>query len=105
MVSPFLDPDQFGMKGMSITHCLINFLDFIQGTLDKNVPNAVIATFIDMSKAYNRVDHSILVQDLADMHCPGWLLRIVVSFLENRIMIFSYKGNITTPRQLPGGAP
>ena len=105
VVTPFLDPDQFGMKGSSITHCLITFLDFIQSSLDKNTPTAVIATFIDMSKAYNRVDHGLLIQDLADMQCPGWLHRIVISFLQDRTLIFSYKGNITSPRPLPGGAP
>ena len=39
------------------------------------------------------------------MKCPGWLLRIVTSFLQERILIFSYKGNITVPKSMPGGAP
>ena len=105
VISPYLDPDQYGMKGLSLTHCLINFLDFIQGSLDKNIPTAVIATLIDMSKAYNRVDHSLLIQDLADMKCPNWLLKIVIFFLENRVLVFSYKGKTTSPRAMPSGAP
>ena len=105
VIKPHLDPDQFGMKGSSITHCLIKFLHFIHGSLDDNTQTAVIAAFFDMSKAYNRVDHNLLVQDLADMKCPSWLLKIVIAFLSDRFLIFSYKGNITSPRSLPGGAP
>ena len=105
VIKPHLDPDQFGMKGSSITHCLIKFLHFIHGSQDDNSQTAVIAAFFDMSKAYNCVDHNLLVQDLADMKCPSWLLKIVKAFLSDRFLIFSYKGNITSPRSLPEGAP
>ena len=57
----------FGMKGLSITHFLMQLLHLIHGSLDEATPTAVIAAFIDMSKAYNRVDHNLLIQDLADM--------------------------------------
>ena len=93
------------MKGQSISHYLIKFIHFIQSSLDETSHTAVIAAFIDMSKAFNRVDHSILVQDLYDMHCPAWLLRIFISFLTNRTLIFQYKGNNAEPRNLPGGTP
>ena len=86
VIEPYLDPDQFGMKGKSITHCLIQFLHFIHKSLDKKTPTAVIASFIDMSKAFNRVDHCLLIEDLMSMHCPCWLLKIIISFLENRVL-------------------
>ena len=89
VIKPHLDPDQFGMKGSSITHCLIKFLHFIHGSLDDNTQTAVIAAFFDMSKAYNHVDHNLLVQDLADMKCPGWLMIIMIAFLEDRFLISS----------------
>ena len=81
VIKPFLDPDQFGVKGLSISHYLIKFLHFIFKSLDSVSPNAVIAAFVDMSKAFNRVDHSIFLEDLYNMHCPSWLLRIFYSFL------------------------
>ena len=105
VIKPHLDTDQFGMKGLSITHYLINFLHFIHSNLDKNVPNAIIAAYIDISKAFNRVDHSLLLQDLFDMQCPNWLLKIIASFLSDRILILEHNGHISSPRKLNGGTP
>ena len=53
VIKPYLDPDQFGVKGLSITHYLIKFIHFIHKSLDSLSPNAVIATFIDLCKALN----------------------------------------------------
>ena len=79
-IKHYIDPDQFGIKGKSTTHYLIKFLHFIQESLDNIEPTAVIAGFVDLSKAFNRVDHNMVIEDLYDMHCPPWLLRIVFSF-------------------------
>ena len=86
IVGPFLDPGQCGLKGSSITHYLIQLLHFVFSTLDLRQPHAVLAAFIDLSKAFNRVDHSILIQDLYDMHTPAWLLKIIFSYLSERSM-------------------
>ena len=93
-----MDPAQCGIKGLSINHYLIRFLHFIQSSLDSQIPTAVIAAFIDMSKAFNRVDHTLLVQDLYDMKCPAWLLRIVISFLTNRVLLLNYDGKVAKAR-------
>ena len=58
-----------------------------------------------MSKAFNHVDHSILLKYLYNMHCPSWLLRIFYSFLSERTLILKYKSNISNQKSLPGGAP
>ena len=79
IVEPHLDPGQCGMKGASITHYLIKLLHFVHSTLDLRQPHAVLAAFIDMSKAFNRIDHTLLIEDLFDMHTPAWLLRILIS--------------------------
>jgi hypothetical protein len=73
--------------------------------LDKKQPYAVLAACIDLSKAFNRVSHDLLVQDLYDMHTPPWLLNILISYLSNRTMKMSYNGEMATPKELPGGGP
>ena len=105
IVGPFLDPGQCGMKGSSITHYLIQLLHFVFSTLDLRQPHAILAAFIDLSKAFNRVDHSLLIQDLYDMHTPAWLLKIIFSYLSERSMILSYKGFQSNMKLLPGGGP
>ena len=104
-IKPFLDPNQCGMKGLSTTHYLIKFLHFVHSSLDKKKPHAVLAAYVDLSKAFNRTDHGLVIQDLYDMHTPAWLLRLICSYLSDRSMILSYDGAVSTQRPLPGGCP
>ena len=105
IIQPYLDPGQCGLKGLSITHYLIKLLHFTHSILDKKQPFAVLAACIDLSKAFNRVSHDLLVQDLYDMHTPPWLLNILISYLSNRTMVMSYNGEEATSKPLPGGGP
>ena len=105
IIQPFLDPGQFGMKGFSITHYLIKLLHFTHSVLDLKQPHAVLAACVDFSKAFNRVSHNLLIQDLYDMHTPPWLLNILVSYLSDRSMVMSHMGQTSISRALPGGGP
>ena len=96
IIQPFIDPGQCGLKGFSTTHYLIKFLQFVHATLDMKQPHAVLAACIDLSKAFNRIDHCLVIEDLYDMKTPAWLLRIVVSYLSGRSMILSYNGAQST---------
>ena len=105
IVKPYLDPGQCGIKGLSITHYLIKLLNFVHKTLDLRKPHAVLAACVDMSKAFNRVDHTLVIQDLFDMHTPAWLLKILVSYLSNRSMHLTHNGEKSSLKMLPGGGP
>ena len=105
IVKPYLDPDQCGLKGLSVTHYLIKLLDFVHKNLDLKKPHSVLAACIDLSKAFNRVDHTLVIQDLYDMHTPAWLLKIIMSYLSHRSMFLSYNGAQSTLKSLPGGGP
>ena len=39
------------------------------------------------------------------MGVPGWLLKLVISFLKNRSMKVKYKGKYSKLFSLPGGGP
>ena len=93
-----------GTKGNSISHYLIEFLNFILHQ-QENESTAVLACLVDFSKAFNRQDHSILVTKLSDMGVPGWLLRLVVAFPQNRKIKVKYKGKYSKLFSLPGGCP
>ena len=83
-----LDFRQYGgSKGNSITHYLIELLNFILYNQDFKEPIVVLACLVDFSKAFNRQDHSILITKLSDMGVPSWLLKIVIAFLTIRKMI------------------
>ena len=104
-IKPYLDRNQCGLKGSSIIHYLIKFLHFIHASLDIRKPHTVLATFFDLSKAYNRVDHSLVIQDLYDMKTPAWLLKIIFSYLSNRSMTLTFHGAKSSSQALPAGTP
>ena len=105
VIEPFLDPGQCGLKGLSITHYLIKFLHFTHSTLDKRQPHAVLAAYVDLSKAFNRVSHNHLIEDLFDMHCPSWLLKIIASYLSDRSLVLTFNKHQASVKSLPGGGP
>ena len=101
-----IDMRQYGgIKGSSITHYLIEFINFILMKQDDNKKTAVLTCMIDFSKAFNRQNHHILVTKLCDMGVPGWLLRIIIGFLSDRKMLVRYKGESSSVKTLPGGGP
>ena len=78
-VSDQLDLGQYGgEKGSSISHYLIEFVNFILYNQDQQVPLAVLAVMVDFSKAFNRINHTIVITILSKMGVPGWLLKIVI---------------------------
>ena len=105
IIKLFLDPGQCGIKGFSITHCLIKLLHFVHSNLDLKKPHAVLAAYVDISKAFNGIDHNLVIQDLYDMQTPAWLLNIVISYLSDRSMHLTYNGVQSKIKKLPGGGP
>ena len=79
--------------------------NFILANQDDDSPTAIIACMIDFSKAFNRIDHNLLVTKLSDMGVPGWLLHIVMAFLSDRRMLVRYNGKKSSMKYLPGGGP
>ena len=81
-----------GTKGNSITHYLIEFINFILLNQDSTDQTAILACMVDFSKAFNRQDHNLLITKLSDIGVPGWLLKVVMAFLSGRTMVVRYKG-------------
>ena len=107
-IIPFMDPAQLGgRKGCAITHYLIQLFHFIYSTgdLPNNTPHSVILALVDWSKGFNRLDHNLLVTLLSDYNVPGWLLRIIISYLTERRLVVRHKGYSSTEQAMPGGSP
>ena len=95
----------WGQKGNSVAHYLIDFVNFVLYNQDIKNIHSVLAATIDFSKAFNRQNHNLLISLLSDLGVPGWLLRIVIGFLENRELEVTYKGVKSGRQQMPGGGP
>ena len=94
-----------GLRGNSITHYIIEFINFILSCQDSQDQTAIMACMVDFSKAFNRQNHNIILTKLSDMGVPGWLLKIVIAFLKDRRMQVFYKGGHSSIKNLPGGGP
>ena len=94
-----------GQRGNSITHYLIEFINFILSSQDSADQTAILAVMVDFSKAFNRQNHNLLITKLSDMGVPAWLLSVVIAFLTDRRMLVRYKGKESGVKPLPGGGP
>ena len=80
-------------------------MHFIHLNMDKTQPHAVVLSAVDMAKAFNRMSHKQVIEDLYDMRVPGWLLLILISYLTDRKMTLKFKNILSALRSLPGSSP
>ena len=100
------DPSQYAVPGSSCSHALINIINFIlKETDDHKKPKAVINLLADWSKAFNKVNHNIIMRILIALRIPQWLLRLILSYLMNRKMILRFRKCCSHPRCMSGGCP
>ena len=78
-----LDNSQYGnCGGSSTTHYLIKLTDKAFKSTDKG--NATSAVMIDYAKAFDYVDHNILIQKLVNMGVRKSIVKLLIYFLTGR---------------------
>ena len=87
---------QFGFrKKYSSTHALIHLTDKLRNEIDKG--NYACGIFVDFQKAFDTVDHHILLKKLEYYGVRGILNKWFASYLSNRkqfVSINGYKSNL-----------
>ena len=82
---------QFGFRERHSTNLALSYLvDNITNAYEKG--DAVLGVFIDFSKAFNTINHTILLQKLQEYGIRGISLKWFESYLSNRQQYVSYKG-------------
>jgi hypothetical protein len=103
-IVPKLSHSQFGgQKGLSLQHLVASLIDDIAEVTD-NGGFAVLAS-LDFSKAFNKINHNILIKDLVNYGVDGWAIRILSSYLEERKMIVRTSSAVSSPHTMSGGTP
>jgi len=83
LVGSQLDDRQYGgLKGRSKTHVLVDMLHHSNKALDDG--HSVRILFIDYAKAFDHVDHNIVIQKLKALGVPDFMVRWLSSFLRVR---------------------
>ncbi|CAM4533257.1 unnamed protein product [Lepidochelys olivacea] len=90
-------------KGKSCLTNLIAFYDEITGSVDEG--NAVDVLFLDFSKAFDTVSHSILASKLTKYGLDEWTIRWIESWLDCRAQWAVINGSISSWQPESSGVP
>lgn len=85
--------------GTNLTH----YINYISRALDSGLE--VHAIYTDFSKAFDTVNHKILIKKLYAMGIRGRLLEWIKSYLKNRKMSVTFNGSKSDPFSPPSGVP
>ncbi len=99
-----LPDQQFGfLKGRSTEWQLLTVLEDWHDTLDKG--NQIHAAFLDAAKAFDRVDHSVLLSMLSDVGIRGRALAWLHSYLSSRLIQTRVTGSLSSKLPITSGVP
>ncbi len=99
-----LSEAQFGFrKGFSTNTCILHLLDHIYKNID--VGNLTGAVFLDLKKAFDTVDHRILLQKLHKYGIIGQSNKWFENYLTDRTQVAKVNRVVSTPRQVQYGVP
>ena len=97
-------PLQFGFKqNHSTNHALISMTESIRNTIDNGKFGCGV--FIDLKKAFDTVNHSILITKMEHYGIRGIALDWFTSYLSNRMQYVSINGHISEYRHISCGVP
>ncbi|XP_057290925.1 uncharacterized protein LOC130613625 [Hydractinia symbiolongicarpus] len=97
-------PDQFGFrKKFSTSHALLNITQKIMEAIDNGL--LVCGVFIDLQKAFDTVDHEILIKKLYHYGIRGVPLSLLRSFLTNREQFVFINNSSSSHKPIRHGVP
>lgn len=96
--------NQFGFRQkLSTEHAVIDLVEAVTDALDRGEHS--IGVFIDLKKAFDTVDHSILIDKLVWYGIRGKGLQWMKSYLSNRLQFVSYNDGISGKLPVTKGVP
>ena len=100
-----IDPKQFGsLKGSSASFCLIDMVNNWLRTLD--APSHYLRVcFLDFSKAFDRINHNILIGKLILLGVRRCIIPWICDFLSNRRQLVKIGGFQSAWGSVNGGVP
>ena len=104
-VGEHIDSRQFfSRKGSSTTYCLLNLIHNWLSDLDN--PGCFLrACFLDFSKAFDRIDHTIVIRKLIDLGVHRPVIPWICSFLTDRLQCVRLGQTVSNWLQVRAGVP
>ena len=104
-ISDAIDPRQFGsLKGSSTTYCL---LDLIHNWLEnlENPGSYLRVCFLDFSKAFDRINHNLVIEKLISMNVRRSIIPWICSFLTCRRQAVKIGSTVSQWLPVSAGVP
>jgi hypothetical protein len=99
-----LNNKQFGFRANHSTYMAITHLvDKVNKAVEKN--ETTIGVYLDLSKAFDTIDHNILLHKLEHYGFRGIVLNWFKSYLNNREQFVNYNSNKSDPKRILCGVP
>lgn len=100
----FFSDRQFGfLPGRSTDGALMSHITDIVNSTEKN--NVTVALYLDITKAFDTVDHDILLEILSNSGLRGPLLSWFSTYLKNRKQTVRIGDVLSTPLEITSGVP
>ena len=97
-----LSEAQFGFrKGHSTTTCILSFLNDVYQNMDEGKYTGVVV--LDLKKAFNTVDHSILIKKLRMYGLSDNACKWFTSYLRGRTQLTKVNGKVSDTRVMQWG--
>ena len=87
-----LNSNQYGFrKNLSTSDALANFSNTIYNNLDSIKPT--LAIFLDLAKAFDTVNHKLLIKKLFNLGIRGQTLKLFENYLQDRSQVVKINSN------------
>ena len=97
---------QYGFRrGHNTSHPLFHFLDKIHTALNKNDLEYTISVFLDLKKAFDTVDHNILLKKMEHYGFKGTANNWFKNYLSDRVQYVNINGKNSTSLSMECGVP
>lgn len=99
-----LTSKQYGFRpGYSTELALLTLTDKIKGAIDQGF--VVGGVFIDLTKAFDTINHNILIHKLQSYGITGPPLQLISSYLCNRTQVVQIDGKVSAAKKVNQGVP
>ncbi len=103
-LSHLINPNQFGFqKNTSTEHALIQVVEKLKSAMDSN--KLACCVNLDLAKAFQTVNHRILLSKLEHLGIRGRFLRLLTSYLTHRKLCVDVSGAISEMYDIVCGVP
>ena len=103
-LNKFIIPEQHGgLPGRSTVTNLLVFNEYVSDAFSKS--KSVQVVYLDIAKAFDTVNTSIIVKKLEQYGINGVLLMLIKNYLTNRKMIVKFNNSTSDPFNAESGIP